>query len=465
MRNPPATTAIAPPRPVEPRSRHDPEENRGDRHRRRDRESERGGQPVGRSEREDNADCRREQQPIQTRQVNLPNRRPGRVHDVHARREAELRRLPCEREDGRDERLRRDDGRRRRERDHRIENAFRNHRVERTGCGARILKQKGRLAEIVERQRGEGEREPRDPNRARTEVSHVCVQRFAAGKAQHDGAERQEAARSGVRKETHGVPRIDGLERHGILCERVDAENGDHHEPRAEDRTEDAADSPGAAPLQGEESDEDHDGERHDEPLECRRRDLNSFDRAEYRDGGRDHAVAVEHRRSEQTERDDELRPVHVNSVAEEQREEGEHAALAAIPRAHEHGDVLEAHHQHQRPQEQRRDAEHVFRSRRDASPAVKRLLHRVQRARAEVAENDAEGRDRGEPERGPRHGRSRVRVSESKLDPATECATLASWTKTRVRRYSFTSNAKLSRVSARRRSGKKPGTNEPASP
>ncbi len=59
-------------------------------------------------------------------------------------------------------------------------------------------------------------------------------------------------------------------------------------------------------------------------------------------------------------------------------------------------------------------DAEHVFGRRRDASPAVKRLLQRVQRARAEVAEHDAESGERGEPERRSRHrALSRPRVGE----------------------------------------------------
>jgi hypothetical protein len=68
-------------------------------------------------------------------------------------------------------------------------------------------------------------------------------------------------------------------------------------------------------------------------------------------------------------------------------------------------------------------------------------------------------------PSAGPATGRSRVRVSESKLDPATECATMPRGQFGDLCRYIFTNSAKLRRVSALRRSGKKPGTNEPASP
>ena len=43
-----------------------------------------------------------------------------------------------------------------------------------------------------------------------------------------------------------------------------------------------------------EQHDQDDEGERHDIVVERGRRDLQAFDRAQHRDGGRDHAVAVE---------------------------------------------------------------------------------------------------------------------------------------------------------------------------
>ena len=47
---------------------------------------------------------------------------------------------------------------------------------------------------------------------------------------------------------------------------------------------------------------EDDDRDRHDVRPKHRRRDLEAFDRAEHGDGRRDHAVAVEQRRAEQSD-------------------------------------------------------------------------------------------------------------------------------------------------------------------
>ena len=63
---------------------------------------------------------------------------------------------------------------------------------------------------------------------------------------------------------------------------------------------------PGAAPLHDEQPDEDHDRDR-DRPSRRRRWwHLEALDRAEHRDRRRDDAVAVEQRRAEDAERDDE---------------------------------------------------------------------------------------------------------------------------------------------------------------
>ena len=53
-------------------------------------------------------------------------------------------------------------------------------------------------------------------------------------------------------------------------------------------------------------SEQDDDRQRNDEPLERRRRDVQPFDRAEHGDRRRDHPVAVEERRAEQSQRDEE---------------------------------------------------------------------------------------------------------------------------------------------------------------
>ena len=59
----------------------------------------------------------------------------------------------------------------------------------------------------------------------------------------------------------------------------------------------------GAAALHDEQRDQDRHRDRHDERLEDMGRDAETFDRAQHRDRRRDHAVAVEQRRAEETDR------------------------------------------------------------------------------------------------------------------------------------------------------------------
>ena len=71
------------------------------------------------------------QQPVQTRDVDLPDLRVRRVLDVHARQVAELHRLTRERERARDHRLRRDHRRERRQHDERDQRPRRRESEER----------------------------------------------------------------------------------------------------------------------------------------------------------------------------------------------------------------------------------------------------------------------------------------------------------------------------------------------
>ena len=76
-----------------------------------------------------------------------------------------------------------------------------------------------------------------------------------------------------------------------------------HHRP------EQAPDRAGAEALDREQHDQDRERDRHDERVERRLDDLDALDGREHRDRRRDHPVAVEQRRAEDAERDeDDLR-------------------------------------------------------------------------------------------------------------------------------------------------------------
>ena len=63
------------------------------------------------------------------------------------------------------------------------------------GCLARgaVDQQQRALAEVVQQERGQHEREPGEANRPLAEVAHVGVQRLAAGDRQEHRAEHREA--------------------------------------------------------------------------------------------------------------------------------------------------------------------------------------------------------------------------------------------------------------------------------
>ena len=93
------------------------------------------------------------------------------------------------------------------------------------------------------------------------------------------------------------------------------------------------------------------------------RRDLEPFDRAEDGDGRRDDAVAVEQRRAEDDEPGDpsDAGAGRASAVVRSERQEREDAALSAVVRPHDEGQVLHRDDHRQRPEDEREDAEEVL--------------------------------------------------------------------------------------------------------
>ena len=159
-----------------------------------------------------------------------------------------------------------------------------------------------------------------------------------------------------------------------------------------------------AAALHGEQADQDREAERHDVGLEGGRRELQALDRREHRDRRRDDRVAVEQRGADHAEQRD--REDVVPHDALEQRHQRERAALAVVVGAHDQEHVFERHDDDQRPQDQRHDAEHHLAGERAAGRGGgEALLEGVERARADVAVDDADGAERQGPEPGARVG------------------------------------------------------------
>ena len=139
-------------------------------------------------------------------------------------------------------------------------------------------------------------------------------------------------------------------------------------------------------------------GERHDVVLERRRHELETFDRRQHRDRRRDHGVAEEHRGADHAEHQHERRAP--AERARRERRERERAALAVVVGAQQDQHVFERDDDDQRPQDHRQHAEHdLARDRPGSGGRHHRLAERVERARADVAIDDADAAERQRPE------------------------------------------------------------------
>ena len=149
------------------------------------------------------------------------------------------------------------------------------------------------------------------------------------------------------------------------------------------------------ARLHGEEPDEHGDGKRHDIVADRRRRRLEALERGENRNRWRDRAVSKQQSGAEHADRDNQG----LASVLDaEQGHQRENAALAVIVGAHDDPDIFDRGDDDEGPDDQREDAERVLRRDLTARP-VDRRLDRVERARSDVAIDDADCPEREQPE------------------------------------------------------------------
>ena len=307
------------------------------------------------------------------------------VADFEPREEAEPDRLRDEGEGAGNERLRGDDGRRRRKRDHRHDEPLRREGEEQLGVGdRRAADQIGALAEIVEEERRIDDCVPGEADRQGAEMADVGVHRFSAGDDQHHGAEDEERLdETRMRQKRDAIGRIEGGEDLRMGQDRGAAERGDGEEPDEHDRPEHRADAGGALELDGEQRDEQPERDRNDRAGKCRRGDREALDGGEHADRRRDHAVADEQARAGH-QGPEQHAGAAVRAVVQ-QAVEGEHAALAVVLRLEHEQRILDRDNGGQRPDCERDRPERV--ARRSADD----LVHGVERGGADRAEHDAE--------------------------------------------------------------------------
>ena len=142
------------------------------------------------------------------------------------------------------------------------------------------------------------------------------------------------------------------------------------------------------------------DRDRQHEGREARLDDRQALDRRQHRDRRRDHAVAEEQRGRQHAEHHQPVGPAPAAGAALDQREQRQAAALALIVRAQDQQDIFERDDHDQRPEDQAEHAEDVQRIDGQRVMADEDFLHRVERARADIAIDDADRahRERDQP-------------------------------------------------------------------
>ncbi len=256
------------------------------------------------------------------------------------------------------------------------------------------------LPEIVEHQAGQHEEHPRYPDRVAPEMPHIGIERLGAGDGEHDRAHRQEGVDAVVEEEFDRVP---GVERDEDARARQDIDDAQHRqdeEVQHHHRAEHHAHLADAALLDREQADQDADRDRQDERGEAAVDHGQALDRGQYRDRRGDHRIAVEQGGREYAEQDEAARPAACLGIARsrDQRQQRQAAALPLIVRAHDDRDIFDRHDQHHRPEDQAEHAQYVGRGRFERMVSGEGLAEGVERARADIAEHDA---DRAQGKRG----------------------------------------------------------------
>ena len=253
--------------------------------------------------------------------------------------------------------------------------------IKRIGRGGRIAQNDRALTEVVQQQRRENDGEPGDADRSFAEVSHVGVQRLGTSDDEDHSAEDQGAGPTMRLEKLHRVPRVNSGENPGFEGDLARAERSDREEPDGHERTERSADARGSEALYRKDADQNHRGHHPDHLADSGRDDLEAVHRAEDRDGRSDHAVAVQQRRAEQSDEDENLSAFLVGRaplLLQHEGEERHHTAFPAVVRPHDECDVLDGDDNDQRPDDHRENAVDVRRVRSEAVLFAERLLHRV---------------------------------------------------------------------------------------
>ncbi len=126
---------------------------------------------------------------------------------------------------------------------------------------------------------------------------------------------------------------------------------------------------------------------------------LKPFDGAEHGDRRRDDRVAVKQRRADNADQKQKRRALAQRALR--QRHQRQRAALALIVHAQHEHDIFERHQNHQRPKDERDDADHFAAFKAIAGDVLDRFTEGIERAGADIAIDDADRTKRERPKAG----------------------------------------------------------------
>ncbi len=276
--------------------------------------------------------------------------------DFEPRHQPELDRLPRQRIGAGDHGLAGDHGRQRGKRHHRDQRPIGKHQEKRVFHGFGIADHDRTLPQIIQRQRRQHDEKPGGLDRLLAEMTEVGVERLGAGDREKHGAQRHKADHAVMEHEGNGVERIEREQDFRTTHDLRQCRKPDNQEPDQHHRSEESGDACRAARLNREQRDQDQDGDRHDIGVERRGDELDAFDRRQHRERRRNDGVAVEQRTRDDAEQDDDAGRF-AGDGALRQRHQRQRAALAMVVGAEQDHDILQGHHDDQRPQDHRDDA------------------------------------------------------------------------------------------------------------
>ena len=229
-------------------------------------------------------------------------------------------------------------------------------------------------------------------------MTEIGIESLAAGDREKDGAERRKPDQSMTGEESHPIDGIEGAQHVQILDDVPEARDGDGDEPDEGDRAEEGGDLGGASGLHREQGEKDQHGQRDDIQFESGSGHLEAFDRRQNRNRRGDQRVAVEQRGADDAEHDDgeALAP----ERARGKRHQSQRSTFAFVVGAEEDQHIFDGNNEDQRPNDQRKDAENDGLARSlTAARRQHQFAQRIERARSDVAVDDANATERKSPE------------------------------------------------------------------